>query len=444
MEKKMKSILFKSLRFKAFFIFFTLAVINTSFFISLVFENQVDLIADNSKFQTERVVSSVILSLKKYSNEIKTGEMDRKIRKEELAGKIAEIIKPFAHSFSLFTDKAKILARSDPQMALPKDYLQNAMKAVTNKEFSGMDYLLKMDENINILSFYIPLSQYGLKDSTLYLAFDIREVGNRLSKLYSQSFLILFGTLILFVIFALILGRMILHPIKLLSTGSEEITKGNLSVRLNLQRDDELGKLASSFNKMAGAIQNKVDELNNKMQTIEEAKQKIEELSVTDDLTQLYNRRYLFKRLSDELVHATKYNLDIGYLMIDIDHFKKFNDDYSHQVGDLVLREVSTLIKKVCRKSDIVARYGGEEIAVIAPNCSRIEIMELSEKIRREVERLKVSTQGGDLSVTVSIGATSFESDLLSVIGDPEVMIGFADSALYKSKNKGRNRSEFG
>lgn len=440
----MKSHLSDSLSFKAIFIFIVLAVINISFFISIVFENQVDLIADNSKFQTERVVASVILSLKKYSSEIRVSEIGKKTGKEERAGKIKEMIEPFVDNFSLFTDNGKILITSYPEVRLPDDYLQNAMKAAANKEFSGMEYLLKIDENKYIMSFYIPLGQYGMKDSTLYLAFNIKEVGNRLSKLYSQSFFIFSGTLIIFIIFALILGRMILHPIKLLSAGSEKLTKGDFSVRINLQRDDELGKLASSFNKMAESIQNKVNDLKNKMQSIEEARQKIEELSVTDDLTQLYNRRYLFKRFSDEMAHAAKYNLDIGYLMIDIDHFKKFNDNYSHQVGDLVLRKVASLIKKVCRKSDIVARYGGEEIAVLAPNCSRIEIMELSEKIRRKVERLKVSTQGGELSVTVSIGATSFGTELLSVIGDPEIMIHFADTALYQAKNKGRNRSEFG
>jgi diguanylate cyclase (GGDEF)-like protein len=435
----MKSILLKSLSFKAFLIFFVLAVVNISFFISLIFENQVDLIADNSKFQTEKVVTSVIVSLKKYSNEI-----DRDTKNEEQYQKIVEIIKPFARNFSLFTDKGKILAISDPEMTLPEDYLQNVMKSATNKEFSGMDYFLKVDEENDVMSFYVPLGQYGLKDSTLYLAFDIKEVGNRLSKLYSQSLLVLIGTLFLFILFALILGRMVLRPIKLLSTGSDEIASGNYSVRLDLQRDDELGKLASSFNKMAGSIQNKVNELKDKMQTIEEAKQKIEELAVTDELTQLYNRRYLFKRLSDEFTHAAKYNLDIGYLMIDIDHFKKFNDNYSHQVGDLVLREVSSLVKKACRKSDIVARYGGEEIAVIVPNCSKFEVMELSEKIRRRVENFKVLINEGDLSVTISVGASSFDSELLSVIGDPEVLIQFADSALYKAKNKGRNRSEFG
>ncbi|MCP4137815.1 MAG: GGDEF domain-containing protein [bacterium] len=202
--------------------------------------------------------------------------------------------------------------------------------------------------------------------------------------------------------------------------------------------------LAAFFHSAFIAFLLKTYFLKKEVSALSEAKHYIEEMAIKDELTGLYNRRYLFDQLEKEMKRAHRGDYSIGFIMIDIDHFKKFNDIHGHQIGDLVLREVARSIMESCRDVDTVSRYGGEEIAVIAPQCSHEYLYELAERIRERVNTKKVETLDGALSVSVSQGTTSFDSLLLDSIGKPEVIIHFADVALYRAKERGRNRVEHG
>lgn len=163
------------------------------------------------------------------------------------------------------------------------------------------------------------------------------------------------------------------------------------------------------------------------------------ELSVkaaTDGLTGLFNHDYFQNMLEQELQKAQRQLRNLSLILVDIDHFKGFNDRWGHQVGDLVLKKVAEALRDTCRKSDVVARYGGEEMAVILPETSPDMASLVAERIRKAVESLEIEHEKALLKVTISLGVASISEE----VKDKNVLIEKADEALYRAKRSGRNR----
>jgi diguanylate cyclase (GGDEF)-like protein len=158
------------------------------------------------------------------------------------------------------------------------------------------------------------------------------------------------------------------------------------------------------------------------------------ELSLTDPLTGTANRRHLFQQLEMELSRAQRFGNELSVFMIDIDHFKLYNDRHGHPAGDEVLKSIGRTLLGTVRKIDTVARYGGEEFAVLLPQIRRQEALLVGEKLRRAVSQLAFPAAAG--RITVSIGLAHFPIDALS----GRDLISRADEALYAAKNGGRNR----
>jgi len=168
---------------------------------------------------------------------------------------------------------------------------------------------------------------------------------------------------------------------------------------------------------------------------IDDSRMEIERLSVLDDLTDLYNRRYFFKKLDEEFERTRRYGQSLSLLLIDIDDFKSFNERCGHQTGDLIMREVAGIIKNSCRESDIPSRYGDGEFAVILPAATREGAAAMAEKLRSRVEGNIIDSR--NLRVTISIGVSVLTpEDAYS----PAALIYDADSALYRAREEGKNR----
>ncbi len=163
----------------------------------------------------------------------------------------------------------------------------------------------------------------------------------------------------------------------------------------------------------------------------------IHDMAIRDGLTGAYNHRYFQEKLAEEIIKAERYNKDLSLALLDVDHFKKFNDSYGHQEGDKVLRIVSEVIQTTVRnKVDTVARYGGEEFTVILPEADGNTGKDLVERIRKNIESYLFENDGKSLyRVTVSIGIASYPFDAR----DQKVLIQLADQALYEAKKAGRN-----
>jgi diguanylate cyclase (GGDEF)-like protein len=160
-------------------------------------------------------------------------------------------------------------------------------------------------------------------------------------------------------------------------------------------------------------------------------------MATTDGLTGLLNHRTFQERLADLLGRAERHGLQLAVILTDIDHFKKVNDTYGHPVGDEVIRRVAKVLADSVRKIDIVARYGGEELAVIIEGANAVGAAQLAERIRQDVAKQVIQSEKGGFSVTLSLGIASVPEDGT----DKQALIERADQALYHAKHTGRNRA---
>lgn len=172
---------------------------------------------------------------------------------------------------------------------------------------------------------------------------------------------------------------------------------------------------------------------------LRETNRRLEELSNTDDLTKLYNRRYFMELFELEFQRAQRYEARLSFVMIDIDHFKRFNDTCGHLMGDRILFEVAQIMRENLRVHDIVGRYGGEEFALLMPETDAKGALVVAERYRKRVEEFIHIEGDRDLRVTISLGVASYPRNNIKSVDD---LIRQADSALYKAKNNGRNRVE--
>ncbi len=189
--------------------------------------------------------------------------------------------------------------------------------------------------------------------------------------------------------------------------------------------------------KIEGAVEVFVDK-SEKFDIIKDL-ENLKEIAMTDQLTGLPNRRYVDTYLKSRMNEYTSLGISFGVAFFDVDHFKKFNDTYGHDVGDEVLKMVSKTYSSAIRKSDIAGRWGGEEFVAVFAGIDEKGLAAVSEKIRMLVEKSTLRSHEENLKVTISIGATMVKD------GDEiEDIVKRADKLMYKSKGEGRNRVSIG
>ena len=159
------------------------------------------------------------------------------------------------------------------------------------------------------------------------------------------------------------------------------------------------------------------------------------ELATTDGMTKLYVHRYFQLLLDQEIKRSRRHNKKFSLIMMDIDNFKSFNDNYGHQLGDKVLKDVAVAAKRISRSEDITARYGGEEFVMILPETDSPQAMIVAEKIRASVAEIEIPHENQKLHVTISLGVSTFPGNA----DEKEALIHAADEALYASKHRGKN-----
>jgi two-component system, cell cycle response regulator len=162
------------------------------------------------------------------------------------------------------------------------------------------------------------------------------------------------------------------------------------------------------------------------------------EAAMRDGLTGAYNRKHFDERLAAEIAFAVRHQTELSVVMIDVDHFKRVNDTYGHPGGDAVLRALSETLRKGLRTEDVLARYGGEELAVIARGIPVTAAGEMAERLRAAIEAMEVPVDGQKARVTASFGVASL--GCVAPANDAGALLALADARLYRSKNEGRNR----
>lgn len=164
---------------------------------------------------------------------------------------------------------------------------------------------------------------------------------------------------------------------------------------------------------------------------------RLAELSVTDALTKIYNRRYLCEKLDHEFNRCSRYNLPLAYMMFDLDFFKEVNDKFGHMAGDFILVEVGAILERNSRKLDLVARFGGDEFVMLLPNTKREGAVTLADRVREEIQNSRFSFEKHEINVTVSTGIVLYPHD---GVESTEQLIKKVDEALFAAKQAGRNQ----
>ncbi len=179
--------------------------------------------------------------------------------------------------------------------------------------------------------------------------------------------------------------------------------------------------------------------------SLRKANEEIKTLSITDSLTGIYNRLYLTEHLPREIKRARRYEHHLSVLLCDLDHFKRINDTFGHQIGDQVLKYFADYIRASIRDNiDWVARYGGEEFIIVVPETDFNGACVMAERLRLGISKKLIETEEKAIRITASIGVTGFDADTSSEKVSPESMINQADKCLYKAKQEGRNRVQGG
>jgi diguanylate cyclase (GGDEF)-like protein len=224
---------------------------------------------------------------------------------------------------------------------------------------------------------------------------------------------------------------MVLRNLRKLLDVARRVQAGDLTARTRLPGGrEEISRLGEAFDQMAQSLQERDAEL-------QRALRETRELAITDPLTGLHNRRYLWELLGRELLKARRNRTPVAAILADIDHFKRFNDTWGHEAGDLVLKRVADVIREHVRGSDIGCRYGGEELAVILPETTLEVAVERAERIRRGIAGLRLEHGGHPLdAITASFGVAIFPQHA----DNAEALLRAADEALYEAKKAGRNR----
>ncbi len=233
----------------------------------------------------------------------------------------------------------------------------------------------------------------------------------------------------LFLVPALLLARALVLQLEELSRVSRRIRAGKPGLQVKTRIGGELGEFISTFNSMSVSLEESLVEITAK-------NEELRVMSITDPLTGRYNRRYIEDYLSRELDLAVRTKDPLTILMIDLDYFKEYNDTYGHVAGDMALKQLGNLLVRTVRKTDVVARYGGEEWIVCLSHTGREGGAKIAEKLRKSVEKDIFHLKGQETSITVSIGIATAPEDGTYYAEIVEA----ADTAMYLAKTGGRNQ----
>ncbi len=181
------------------------------------------------------------------------------------------------------------------------------------------------------------------------------------------------------------------------------------------------------------------DELQHRLQNERRAYELLRQIALTDSLTKLYNRHHFAEMLQREFDTAQRYGTPLACIMIDIDHFRHFNNRYGHAIGDWVLQGVAQLLMENVRRVDVVARYGGEEFVILLPMSNLTAATETATRLRQLVENQRWESPAGPLKITISLGVAAFPE---AAVDRAEDLVDCADQALLRAKANGRNRVE--
>jgi diguanylate cyclase (GGDEF)-like protein len=304
---------------------------------------------------------------------------------------------------------------------------RNALKLLTTRPGSTVQFA--DHDGVQVAGVLTPMSRFHW----VVLAEEpLAEAYRHVNRLRNATILVL-GALLLGVgSIAYVLGLLIVRPLNRLSAGAAKVAAGDLSVDLPVVGGGEVTYLTEVFNDMVKRLREGREALDAINETLRVKNEELQRLSLTDGLTGLDNRRQLMQTLEAEVERSRRHGHNFAVVMLDVDHFKNYNDSHGHLAGDEVLTRVGALLRECTRGVDSSARYGGEEFVLVLPETGVDRAVEVAERIRARLAKEGFSNG----RITLSAGVAQFPKD-----GDtPETVLSSADAALYRAKGEGRDR----
>ncbi len=315
----------KSISVKISVLYIFLAIMNMSFFTIIIYENQIDLIVENTKYHIIDLTNSIVSSLDKIGSEIKP-QKGKIISRDKVVQEITGLISRMTNSFGIFSEDGDMIYRSSENFKISQNDILNGIKAVTNRDFTGKRFYSVVDRDSYEISFYIPFSIYTLEQSVLFMKFQMNDIDARLKQLYKLILFIVILVSLFHVFFAIVLFRFFVKPIQYLHETSIAISKGDFSIRSKIKRGDEIGELSDAFNYMANSVEEKILTLQEQYRLIDvelDMASKVQEIIFPNIVN---NKRFNFSVFSKpvEKVSGDYYdifdlgNSSYGFLMVDV------------------------------------------------------------------------------------------------------------------------------
>ena len=274
------------------------------------------------------------------------------------------------------------------------------------------------DDNGNTMAdIFVPVQISGVRLGTIFLTCSHKHISTQIDDLKFHILIILICGILISILCAILLASYLTKPLQRLITVAGEIANGSFpDETLRITGNDEISTLTESFNEMA---------------------KKLKKMVYHDPLTGAYNRQMFQQRITQEIARGRRHQQPLALLMIDVDYFKKINDTFGHLAGDRVLKQISDLLRATVRTDDYVARFGGEEFVVIAPETEPETAMILAERVRATMAAHAFAIDPATTKrLTISIGVANLTASIQTV----DDLIRFADNALYTAKGSGRNQ----
>lgn len=231
------------------------------------------------------------------------------------------------------------------------------------------------------------------------------------------------------------------HRCMYLEAGADDVIGENTSGDEMLARISALLRIKGLHNQLAAsraALQQALRRERRLLEKLRRDNAHLQTLATTDPLTHAQNTRSFHDIMQHEFKAAKRYDYSLSLLMIDVDHFKVVNDTHGHPSGDYILKEMTVILKRSVRESDVVSRTGGEEFTVLLPRADREQAASFAERIRKEVDAREFIVYGATIQVTISVGVATYPDD--PEITDSQMLVYFADQALLAAKETGRDR----
>jgi diguanylate cyclase (GGDEF)-like protein len=294
-------------------------------------------------------------------------------------------------------------------------------------------------EGIHVIGSSLPL---GLSDWHVVVEAPFDVVFEPVVSVIKRIFVIDMCIILLFSFLAYKITAAIVRPIEILSDGARRIAQGQLDLEIpEPSSNDEIGLLTRTFNDMMRKLrgnQAEIEAANAKLRDrnlqLQQANEVLEQLSITDGLTRLHNHRFFHDHLTREIKRVTRIRKPLSMILADIDDFKSLNDRLGHAAGDELLRRIALLMNESIRESDLLARYGGDELVILTSDTDLEGAHQLAEKIRTAIAESSFILEESlrPTRITVSMGVAQYE-------GNRKRFFAAADRALYRAKAQGKN-----